>query len=111
MHAYSGEISPLFFFLFVSQQGTDKSYPCATAHEAQTTQTVNQLSFGAIREDPKGLAAPYTLASRAALFQALVREWQAQQRTSVYDRHAPRSFVTPRRVDIERAPQVERCIR
>lgn len=48
-------------FSFVSQHRTDKSYSCATAHEAQTTQTVYQLSFGTIREDSKGLATSHAL--------------------------------------------------
>ena len=67
-------------FSFHSRELT-KSDPCTTtAHEAQTTQTVYQLPFGAIREDPKGLAASYALdVWTAALFQALVQESLAQQ--------------------------------
>lgn len=56
-------------FSFHSRELT-KRYPCTTtAHEAQTAQTVNQLPFGAIREDFKGLAASYTaVGNRVAQF-------------------------------------------
>ena len=52
-------------FIFISRQGreTNECHPCSTAHEAETTQTVNQLPSSTVREDPKGLTIAYALAS------------------------------------------------
>jgi hypothetical protein len=59
MHAYGGAI---FIFLVRPIAGKLTIRLFATAHEAQTTQTVNKLSFGATREYSQGLVASYASA-------------------------------------------------
>jgi hypothetical protein len=60
MYAYGGAIFIFFSVRPIAGKLTIRLF--ATAHETQTTQTVNKLSFGATREDSQGLVASYALA-------------------------------------------------